>query len=199
MTIVDDKTEKRHKRGDVREDGKIFWKRTKGKNTWLTPDKFEQYRAKHANGVKLYCRRNKQARKEYFDKWYSENRHIHQKLGKEWAKKNRKKVLEYQRTSRSRKPDYYRMKYSFYGSRRRAKMLSVDKPLTKNQEKIIKVFYQQAKRLQKMLGIEFHVDHIVPVSKGGLHVPSNLQVLPASLNMLKSDRMVFRWSQYQPN
>jgi hypothetical protein len=199
MTIVDDKVEKHHKRGDVREDGMIFWKRTKEYDRWLTPEKFEQYRAKHANGVKQYCRRNKDERKAYFDKWYSENRHIHQKIGSAWAKRNRGKVLEYQKTSRSKKPDHYKMMSNIHSSNRRAKMLAVDKPLTQNQEKIIKVFYQQARMLKKRLGIEFHVDHIVPVAKGGLHVPTNLQVLPAKINFLKSDRMIFKWSEYQPN
>jgi heme-degrading monooxygenase HmoA len=201
MTIVNDKKKRRkkHHRGDVREDGMIFWKRTQGVDRWLTPDKFEQYRAKHANGVKLYVRRNKEARKEYFDKWYSKNRHIHQQLGYAWAKRNREKTYEYQRTSRNKKPDHYKMMSSVQNSRRRAKMLAVDKPLTKDQEKIIRVFYQQAKRLKKRLGIEFHVDHIVPVAKGGLHVPTNLQVLPARINFLKSDRMIFKWSEYQPN
>ena len=30
--------------------------------------------------------------------------------------------------------------------------------------------------------IDFHVDHIQPISKGGLHHPDNLQILPNWLN-----------------
>lgn len=35
------------------------------------------------------------------------------------------------------------------------------------------------------LGEDFHVDHIVPLSKGGLHVHTNLQVIPAIDNLRK--------------
>jgi 5-methylcytosine-specific restriction endonuclease McrA len=35
------------------------------------------------------------------------------------------------------------------------------------------------------LGDAFHVDHIIPVSKGGLHIASNLQILTAIDNLRK--------------
>lgn len=35
------------------------------------------------------------------------------------------------------------------------------------------------------LGEDFHVDHIVPVSKNGLHVYENLQIIPAIDNLRK--------------
>jgi 5-methylcytosine-specific restriction endonuclease McrA len=35
------------------------------------------------------------------------------------------------------------------------------------------------------LGEDFHVDHIIPLSKGGAHVHTNLQVIPAIDNLRK--------------
>lgn len=35
------------------------------------------------------------------------------------------------------------------------------------------------------LGEPFHVDHVIPVSKGGRHVHENLQVIPAIDNLRK--------------
>lgn len=39
-------------------------------------------------------------------------------------------------------------------------------------------------------GEPFHVDHLVPLSRGGLHCATNVQAIPARLNLWKRDRMV---------
>ena len=41
---------------------------------------------------------------------------------------------------------------------------------------------------KKMTGMDWHVDHIVPVSKGGTSHHWNIQVVPASWNMRKNNR-----------
>jgi len=38
------------------------------------------------------------------------------------------------------------------------------------------------------LGEQFHVDHIIPIAKGGLHIAQNLQVLEAKDNLRKGAR-----------
>jgi hypothetical protein len=50
--------------------------------------------------------------------------------------------------------------------------------------------YWLAKDLEKVSGEEYHVDHIIPLAGKdvcGLHVPWNLQVLPADVNMSKNN------------
>jgi hypothetical protein len=56
----------------------------------------------------------------------------------------------------------------------------------------IKNFYWLARDLKSVTGEEYHVDHIVPINGKnvcGLHVPWNLQVLPADINMSKGNRI----------
>jgi RNA polymerase sigma factor (sigma-70 family) len=38
--------------------------------------------------------------------------------------------------------------------------------------------------------VEHHVDHIFPISKGGLHTPDNLRVITAKENMMKRDKIM---------
>ena len=48
-------------------------------------------------------------------------------------------------------------------------------------------FYAEARRLSKDTGVLHHVDHIIPISKGGLHCQTNLQVLTAFDNFQKGN------------
>lgn len=58
--------------------------------------------------------------------------------------------------------------------------------------KEMRKFYAQARRLTLETGLLHHVDHVVPIISEivcGLHVPSNLQVLLASENVKKGNRV----------
>jgi len=50
--------------------------------------------------------------------------------------------------------------------------------------------YKQAIRLSECTGIKFHVDHVIPIHPAlvsGLHVETNLSVIPASINLAKQN------------
>lgn len=73
------------------------------------------------------------------------------------------------------------------------KLNATPKCLTDNQLLEIQAFYVEASRLTKETGVPHHVDHIVPLQGdevSGFHVPWNLQILTASENYKKGNKII---------
>ena len=62
------------------------------------------------------------------------------------------------------------------------------RPDNANLEKIQEI-YKECYRITKETGIPHEVDHIIPVSKGGLHHEDNLQILTRNENRRKSNKI----------
>lgn len=77
---------------------------------------------------------------------------------------------------------------NYYESLRRASKLR--RTPTWADKKKIREIYKSCSELTKASGIEYHVDHIIPLrgeTVSGLHVEYNLQILPKYLNLMKSN------------
>jgi len=89
------------------------------------------------------------------------------------------KLMEKYRTKSKTNAKTYR-----YRSRKRNQM-----PSDVDHEKLLS-YYREAERLTEETGIIHHVDHIVPLSKGGLHHHNNLQVLTKEENLKKGNKLL---------
>ena len=74
--------------------------------------------------------------------------------------------------------------------RYRASKFSQTPVLTKEENERILSIYQECAKLTEITGVPHHVDHIHPISKGGLHHPDNLQILTAKENISKGNKTV---------
>lgn len=75
--------------------------------------------------------------------------------------------------------------------RRLAKVHRTPSWVTVDDAWMIEQAYELAALRTSMFGFVWHVDHVVPLqgkNVSGLHVPTNLQVIPAQMNYVKSNR-----------
>jgi hypothetical protein len=111
-----------------------------------------------------------------------EARRAHQKRNRE---DYRRRSREYDKTHRAEKA----AREAF----RRAQKLNATPPwLTKDHSRQIENLYRLRDMLILQTGIAHHVDHIVPLVSSkvcGLHVPWNLQVITATQNLSKSNKV----------
>jgi len=108
---------------------------------------------------------------EQYDLWMENMKYIQQN----WAKRNQGKV-----NAKSMK-------------RFSSKILRTPPWLTAKQLLEIQGFYIRAKIAEDFTGEKWHVDHIIPLqgkTVSGLHVPWNLQLLPALKNISKGNKHV---------
>jgi len=105
------------------------------------------------------------------------------------AESARERASDYYYENRGR-PEFKAKACNLQARRRSYKLKATPDWLTQEHLEEIKNFYWLAQDLKSVTGETYHVDHIVPLkgkSVCGLHVPWNLQILPADINLSKGN------------
>jgi hypothetical protein len=117
-------------------------------------------------------------------KWRKANPEKHNAQNAAWRKANPDKS----RASYKRWYDANPNKTAAASARRRARLVAAAIPLTTHEQADVIAIYAKARALTELTGTPYHVDHKTPLAKGGLHHPSNLQVLLGADNLRKGAR-----------
>ena len=105
-----------------------------------------------------------------------------------WGKNNPEKVRLYAKRVRQNNPG---AKNADTAKRRYAKIQRTPAWLTEDDFWMLEQAYELAALRSKMFGFQWHVDHIVPLQGeivSGLHVPTNVQVIPGFENVSKGNK-----------
>jgi hypothetical protein len=117
--------------------------------------------------------------------WAQNNRKAVAQNSKAYADKNRQEVNARIKDWKQRNQGKVRSQTAS----RRARCKAAQPTWVKSEELL--AIYQQAQRVSDMIGITYHVDHIIPLQHPcvcGLHVPWNLQIIPAWQNLQKQNK-----------
>lgn len=165
MKRLNPQTNKFFKFGDFREDGKRFkgYARKTSKKTgffyeeWVSPEAFELARKRNDKSARKFTSLHRERVKEIQQKWDKNNR----------ASRNAKNA-RYVASKLQRTPNW----------------------LTEFDHIHIKALYQLAAMRTCESGFPWHVDHIIPLrgkNVSGLHIPSNMRVIPGKENVRKNN------------
>jgi hypothetical protein len=146
---------------------------------------YERNRERKATTSKAYRERNRE-RISIVDKaWLERNRERKATTNKAWRERNRERRAITSKAWRERNRDLdHELK-----RRRRCKQKNASIPLTANEKEKMLLLERTRQQLQSETGREYHIDHILPITHGGIHHPVNLRILDGRENVSKQDKL----------
>jgi hypothetical protein len=149
-----------------------------------------QYRLKNKERISKQKHEDYMEKKEYYSLYHSEyyrkNKERKSNYHRDLYKKQREKRLEYIKKYRIKNSVRYHE-----NAIRRKKHIKAATPKWVSISSIL-IKYKERKIMTQLTGVEYHVDHIVPLRNknvSGLHVPWNLRVIPAKDNLYKKNNL----------
>ena len=148
-------------------------------------------RYRERNREKLRAKSRERNCPEYKKAYYEKNRKSIRRRQAEYYEKNKEVIREQQRLYYRSDPSRFAM---YSRTRRGVQEKATPSWLTLEQRKYIRSLYRFARNVSGVN--KYHVDHIVPLQEEnicGLHVPWNLQVIPAKDNRSKGNKYESDW------
>lgn len=178
------------KPGDIGPDGKLFWsmytaRSGEKKPYWVTPEKFSELRKRSRKDALAWRNKNLSKANATTTRWRKLNREKARAACRKWYQEN-KQSTRIPKTTEEKK-----LVSREINRLRRARKKGADTTKDLLERKIMAHVFDIPGRVKCCCGIALHVDHIIPLAKGGQHCISNLQILPARINLRKGAKLDF--------
>ena len=155
------------------------------------PDKVRQYYERNGDRLREAARlryaaapeKQRAAERRYIAKYPEKDRERHRR----WYKDNRAKRLAADREWREQNPEKAAAKAARHRARKLGAIVGDPKAIEAREIEIRKSRWCEACKAKVD---DLHVDHIIPLSKGGAHSVENLQGLCARHNLEKGARLI---------
>ena len=151
-------------------------------------DRYKHNRETQYKSWRKWYEANKETHNARVKRWQQANKDKTRADAKAWAAANPEKVAAKTKRYRNAHPDKVTA-WAVAGVAKRAKR--VPAWLTEDDKWMLREAYALAKQRTQMFGFVWEVDHIIPLrgeAVSGLHVPTNIQVIPKILNRAKKNQ-----------
>lgn len=178
------------------------------------PDKKKQsdlnYKARNPDKInamnKAYYKKNKRKILKRCADWKKSNKERVKLLDSSYRDRNRERERQRLKVYSENNPEKIRAssgryrsanleKYRFYEASRRARKANATPAwFGELDEMVLSEAFSLCVQREKETGIKWHVDHLIPIQARmacGLHYSDNVQVIPAAVNCLKSNQLIF--------
>lgn len=155
------------------------------------PEKSREYSSNwyHRNSEKtkeyssLYYINNREKIKKYSLDWSANNPEKVKTRSAKYYEDNVEKILLNAKEYRDNNKELFRIIYKNRKARRKSNGGKLSKDIV---EKLMKLQKGKCPCCRLPLGNDFHIDHIIPLSKGGTNTDDNVQLLRAKCNLQKN-------------
>lgn len=170
--------------------------------------------------IKQWVASNKDRRREISNRWYRNHKEQAQQISADYRRRNKQKEAErhskykiqnrlkvasadreYRRRNKERRNEYNKQYYrdnpgvarAMWDRRRAKKMKAVGTYTAEDVQEMMETQAGHCAYCGITLHGEFHVDHIMPLSRGGSNSPDNLCISCQSCNCSKHDKTPDEW------
>ena len=174
----------------IRERDKLFYQKNLQSRRENNRIKYINNKDRYLAANKDWAKKNPESIKEAKERYKKANKEKIKKSNAEYRAKNRHELKQRHKKWHDEHPGHK----AFSTARRRATMKkSIPAWFAEFDEMAFREAYSLALQRQAETGIEWHVDHMVPLrakNACGLHCADNLQVIPGAMNLEKNNKMI---------